>query len=810
MFSKLDPKQLELLSKEYADGRPLYSLFLERHRLNITVEPPQIREFYKEKAQQTLVESLKEKLKEDHDALLKEFPALASNIDASASLEELQSLERRLKRRHRSKAAHARQLGLEDSFLKIYGELQGQSSSDWENLIPALQKADNEELSSKENVLKLLGALLGEKLMEDVLLYKKLKDVFFNKALVKSTKSEKAAEDSKFKSFFEYQESIEKLFRKDHAHRFLNLRRGVSQGDINMTVEGPRGELESFLFEAVAPLKTRATIHSDLVDWALSVATDILDQYFVPQLQKEAFNSLRECAENEVLPPIQRNLRRVLMTPGLGRQVVMGISPSGKKTCRVAVVDREGHFKETALVHLLEDTKQAETEAVFLALIEKHQVQAIALSDHPGAREIERFLQNLFRSVKIRIPMSLLPAEATDDYASSKIAQEEFPDIETPNRKAIFVARQLQNPLGEYVKVKPKSLGVGQFLSEIHPESLAQTLETVLNDCIHEVGVDLNSASKTLLSKVSGLNEESAQQIINYRTEKGFFWDRDQVQDIEGLSPEAFEYAGPFLRIRDGKNPLDVSYVHPKHNKAVLDALKRQKIEKAEWTEKAELLLQDEKLKTQLGDALVQEIVDQIKNPPKDPRGEFKHVQFREDIKDIRDLKIGMICPGRVSNVTSFGAFVDIGIQQDGLVHLSELSNTFVRDPFDVIHPGDVVTIKVLTVNPDKKQISFTMKNLAEVAGKNQEIAKRQKDIAEKERSERAARPQSRRPEQRAADSRSPRKPSGDRRPSERPNDRAKGRSHEAPRGPRKPSSQQELRDNPFAALAGLKEQLKR
>jgi protein Tex len=843
---RFESAELDRLWNLHSEGRPLHSTLHSAKELGLQSSSDAIRAFYETCERRAHIETLRQKIASEAAETLASSPALAEALSKANDSDSLSLIEKKLKRRHRSRAALARQHGLEALAQGLWKKLHGESTEISEASFAAAANSSVEDISDPGKVAKLVGALLAERLMDDAGLCESLRELFLNKAEVVSTKNEKAVEDSRFKSFFNFRDSFGHLMRRDQAHRFLNLRRGVSQGDLNMSVEGPRNELESKLFEALAPIAHRSSSPSDWVDLALATVTESLDQSLLPQFQKDAFNLLRDSAEQEILPPIRRNLRRVLMSPGLGRQVVMGVSPSGKKTCRVAVVDREGHFKETALVHLLEGEKKSETEAVFLAFIEKHQVQAIALSDHPGAREIERFLADLFRSVKIRIPVSLMPSESSDDYAGAKVGQDEFPEMETPNRKAVFVARLLQNPLGELVKVKPKSLGVGQFLSEIHPESLSRTLDEVLADCVHEVGVDLNSASKPLLAKVSGLSDEVAAKIIAYRNDKGFFWDRDQILEVDGVEAKHFEFAGPFLRIRDGKNPSDLSDIHPKHNKAILDALKRLKIEKSDWSAKAELLLQDEKIKTSLGHELLSHVVEVMKNPPKDPRGDFKFIQFREDVKDIRDLKIGMVCPGRVSNVTSFGAFVDIGLQQDGLVHLSELSSTFVRDPFDVIHPGDLVTVKVIAVDPDKKQISFTMKNFAEVLEKNQEIQRRHKESVERSREENAprARPEGNRPPQ--GDRRPDRgsRPEGDR--SSRPqNDRGnrpqgdrgaqRGGAPQGARGPRPEGARSDsargprpqndrrpprdqgasrapksegLKDNPFAALAQLRDQL--
>jgi len=800
-----DPK----LQEAFESGRPLHSTLLYAKSLGLNSKPEYIRSYYS-------TATLAAELKSIGDGILKQFPEISQNqIAAFDSVSDLNAFSKKLKKSKRSKAALSKNLGLEDKAKHL---LEATSKGVTKSIaIPKyfedLVISDKEELNSVEKVEGLISGCINELLNDDAYLQKEIRSCIESTCTV-STKeapnTDEKKDRTKFKAFFNFKESFKNLLKPEFSLKYLNLRRGVSQGDLTLDFDFDSAKILEILTHKLAPMSARAGLDASLVDWVIKFS----EQYVAAlrsSTSKELSSKLRSNAEQLVLPKIKENLKRVLLSPGVGRQNVLGISPSGKQTCRISVIDREGLHKESAQVPFLEGEKSAETEAVFLALIEKHQVQAIAISDHAGARGIERFMRSLFKSVKISLPIALLPAETCDDYASSKSGQEDFPELDTPTRKSIFTARQLQDPLREFVRVKAKSLGVGQFLNEVHPESLATCLEEVTKDVVHQVGVDLNSASATLLSKVDGIDEELAKKIIAFREDKGFFWSREQVLDVEGMTEELFEYCGPFLRVKDGKLLSDNSFLHPKHNKAILEAFKRLKVDHAKYSEKSDALLTDEKLVESLGKELVGEFVQALKTATPDPRGKFEFIQFRDDIQKVSDLKIGMICPGRVSNVTSFGAFVDVGLPQDGLVHLSELASTFVRDPYDVIHPGDVVTVKVLAIDPDKKQISFSMKGLTGGAERNQEIEKRSKE-AQAKAPKPNPRPQHKSFAERAAGEgrKGPRDGKG--KPSFKPGSRPAGKG--GPRGKqgggasdksRSPNRPEGLRNNAFAALANLK-----
>jgi uncharacterized protein len=744
-------------------------------------------------------------------------------LTAAQGERDLDHVSKSLKRRKKQKGAKPRDPRVEELGKTVWDAAQGTTD---------VIAAESALASTEPELRSQLGAWLHDRMGESLALRQKLFEFLLREGFLVAERSEKAQDTSRFKPFFNFKESISRLDSREMTYRYLTLRRGASQGDLALRFDADFSGFEKDCDKLLGP--SLDTLPEGLRAYLQETARTYFQKHVLASVSKELHNEIKSVSDTEALIAVRENFRRILNTPPFGRQPVMGICASGKKTCRVAVVDREGMLQDHVLVHLLEGPKKQETDAVFLALIEKHKVAAVAIGTQQGARELERALHEIFREVKLRLPVVLVPNEGSDAYADSDVAEKELPSIDPATRKAVFLARQLQEPMAELVKVKAKSLGVGQFLNEIDVERLHESLLEVTQDCLHEIGIDLNSSSPHLLSLVSGLNEDLAQKIVEHRTNKGFFWDLEQLRDVDGVDDTIFEYAASFLRIRDGKNPLDEHpVVHPKHHAKIFEAAQRLRLDKSELATRASELLKDEKLAAAVPAELLERALASLKTPPPDLRGEFRYVQFREDIKDMRDLKMGMICPGRVSNVTPFGAFVDIGLQQDGLVHLSELSNRYVRDPFEVIQPGDLVTVKVLAVDPDKKQISLSMKGMVENASeRNQEILKRRP--AEEPRPEAAprqtqgARPQGGRPQ----GDRGPggQRHPGDRRPESQRNAGPRGdgprnagprgdgppRRDRDDRGPRrddrsgggggfaKPSSGKELKDNPFAALANL------
>jgi uncharacterized protein len=830
VLNRIDDASWARLEALLEDGLPLHYVLRFRYRELEPLDDFQIRlAFRAQRAYQSFL-SRRDAIVAQAKELEVWDADLETEIARAQGERELDLVSKTLKRRKKQKGAKPRDPRVEELGLLVWkaAHTDPQSGLRNEGDLAAAEAA----LGPAEPELRSqLGAWLHDKMGESLPLRQRLFDALMRDGVLIAERSEKAQDSSRFKPLFNFKERISRLDAREMSYRYLTLRRGASQGDLMLRFEGDFRPFEKECDALLGP--SLDTLPEGLRAYLQETARTYFQKHVLASVTKELHSVIKSVADTEALGAVRDNFRRVLSTPPFGRQPVMGVCSSGKKTCRVAVVDRDGVPQDNVLVHLLEGPKKQETDAVFLALIEKHKVAAVAIGSQQGAREIERALHDIFREVKLRLPIVLLPNEGSDAYADSDVAEKELPGIDPAARKAVFLARQLQDPLAELIKVKAKSLGVGQFLNEIDVERLLEALLEVTQDLIHEVGTDLNASSAYLLSLVSGLNEELAAKIVAHREAKGFFWDLEQLRDVEGVDERVFEHAASFLKIRDGKNPLDERpVVHPKHHARIFEAAQRLRMDKAELATRADELIKDEKLAATVPAELLGRALASLKSPPADLRGEFRYVQFREDVKDLRDLKMGMICPGRVSNVTPFGAFVDIGLQQDGLVHLSEMSNRYVRDPFEVLQPGDLVTVKVLSVDPDKKQISLSMKGMVEEASeRNQDILKRRPAEAPRseepreERPRREDRPHGNRPQgdrPRGDGARREAQPQSGQRNDSRGGPRRDGPHRDGPRrdgprrdGPRrddresgggfaKPSSGKELKDNPFAALAAL------
>jgi uncharacterized protein len=548
---------------------------------------------------------------------------LKALLNGCNTIESVITQIRDFKKARRSRASRAEEMGL-------HTDLDRLMNSSTENFTEYVKTTATAKSLPEEELQSLLASLLRSRLNTSRPLFDQAEDILLSKGVLKTLPAEPAPENPKFKNLIGIEENVAGLARKENGSRYLNLRRAQSIGELKIEIGGPVEEIRSKFLAALLPAnRTLEQLEPALRDFVSTTFQDLFTQFVFPDLEKRVHQELRKQCEERPLRIVEKNFRKVLMTPPFGRATVMGICSTGKKTYRIAVVDREGVVAQTAFVNLSDSNKAAENDGVFLAQLEKFGVQAIAVGTHMGGRDIERHLGDLFRNVKIRLPIIPISNEGSDAYAASPVAEEEFPALDSGSRKAIFIARQLQNPLAELVKIKPRSLGVGQYLNEISQDALNESLSRIVKECVHEVGVDLNSASVHLLSLVDGIDSEQAKALVAYRQQKGFFWNRTQILEVPGIDEKTFEYCGSFLRIRDGKNPLDLSRLHPKFNRVVLAAAQRLKIEIADLSSKADLLVSDERLKTELGSVL-NDIVHALKTPEKAPAVISRHCSFEK------------------------------------------------------------------------------------------------------------------------------------------------------------------------------------
>ena len=642
---------------------------------------------------------------------------LRDKIQTTQSKTELEDLYLPFKPKRRTKGQIAIEAGLEPLADLLWNEPK---------TVPETTALDyvNAEKGVADVKAALDGAryILMERFAEDAGLLAKVRDYLSKNALIVSKVIEgKEAEGAKFQDYFDHQE----LLKNVPSHRALAMFRGRNEGilqlSLNADPEAEEGSRQSYCEEIIRDyLGVRFTgqpadkWREQVIAWTWKIKVAL-------HLETELMATLREKAEDEAIDVFARNLTALLMAAPAGAKNTMGLDPGLRTGVKVAVVDNTGKLLATDTIYPHTGQMERAMLSIF-QLIKQHNVELIAIGNGTASRETERFAKDVIKEIKENKPQTVVVSEAgASVYSASELAAQEFPDLDVSLRGAVSIARRLQDPLAELVKIEPKAIGVGQYQHDVNQSQLARKLDAVVEDCVNAVGVDLNTASVPLLARVAGMTKTIAQNIVTYRDENGRFDSREQLKKVPRLGPKAFEQCAGFMRIAAGDNPLDASGVHPEAYPVVEKILQATEQSIQDLMGNAGLVLQlDAKQFTdeQFGLPTVQDIFKELEKPGRDPRGEFKTATFAEGVEEITDLKAGMILEGTVTNVTNFGAFVDIGVHQDGLVHISSLSDKFVEDPHQVVKTGDVVKVKVLEVDVARRRIALTMR-LDESAVKN-------------------------------------------------------------------------------------------
>ena len=643
---------------------------------------------------------------------------LRDKIQATQSKTELEDLYLPFKPKRRTKGQIAIEAGLEPLADLLWNEPK---------TVPETTALDyvNAEKGVADVKAALDGAryILMERFAEDAGLLAKVRDYLSKNALIVSKVIEgKEAEGAKFQDYFDHQE----LLKNVPSHRALAMFRGRNEGilqlSLNADPEAEEGSRQSYCEEIIRDyLGVRFTgqpadkWREQVIAWTWKIKVAL-------HLETELMATLREKAEEEAIDVFARNLTALLMAAPAGAKNTMGLDPGLRTGVKVAVVDNTGKLLATDTIYPHTGQMERAMLSTF-QLIKQHNVELIAIGNGTASRETERFAKDVIKEIKEHKPQTVVVSEAgASVYSASELAAQEFPDLDVSLRGAVSIARRLQDPLAELVKIEPKAIGVGQYQHDVNQSQLARKLDAVVEDCVNAVGVDLNTASVPLLARVAGMTKTIAQNIVAYRDENGRFDSREQLKKVPRLGPKAFEQCAGFMRIAAGDNPLDASGVHPEAYPVVEKILQATEQSIQDLMGNAGLVRQlDAKQFTdeQFGLPTVQDIFKELEKPGRDPRGEFKTATFAEGVEEITDLKAGMILEGTVTNVTNFGAFVDIGVHQDGLVHISSLSDKFVEDPHQVVKTGDVVKVKVLEVDVARRRIALTMR-LDESAVKNE------------------------------------------------------------------------------------------
>ncbi|MGB7549382.1 MAG: Tex family protein [Terracidiphilus sp.] len=629
---------------------------------------------------------------------------LKSRIEATLDKSELEDLYLPYRPKRRTKATIAREKGLEPLALYLW---QQQTSTEPLESFAAGFVNDALGVANADEALEGARHIVAEWISEDADLRKALRRMMFDEGVIVSRKATDAIdEQEKFKMYYVYKEPVKTI----PSHRMLAIRRGESEGVLYFLIE-------------VEPERPLAMIRRHVLrqqgDWTRQLEVAIEDAWkrlLNSSIQGEIRVELKRRSDADAIQVFRDNLYNLLLAPPAGPISVLGIDPGLRTGCKIAVVDATGKLLAHDVFYL-HTSKHGNAEAVpkLEALLRQHHVRAIAIGNGTASRETDAFVRGFLREKNIEGVFSVTVSESgASVYSASAVARQEFPDLDLTVRGAISIARRLQDPLSELVKVDPKSIGVGQYQHDVDQRQLQDSLENVIESCVNRVGVDLNTSSWTLLRFVAGITERTAQNIVNHRNEKGGFRSRAQVLEVAGIGPKTFEQAAGFLRIRDGDNPLDRTAVHPESYPVVEQIALSLRTSVKEIIQRPQLLEQVDRTQLSAGAYTLDDILTELQKPGRDPRDKFVAPVFHEEVREISDVQVGMVLEGVVTNVTKFGAFVDIGVHQDGLVHISELSNRFIKEPSEAVKAGQIVKVKVLGVDTKAKRIALSMKALAE------------------------------------------------------------------------------------------------
>ena len=631
---------------------------------------------------------------------------LKSQILAAETLVVVEDLYRPYRPKRRTRATIAKEKGLEP--LAVLIMLQ-RTEMPLEEAAKAYL-SEEKEVATVEEAIAGAKDIIAEHISDEANYRMKIRDLTVKEGKISSVAKDKEAE-SVYEMYYEFEEAISKLA----GHRILALNRGEKEKVLTVKVEAPEDKILAYLEKQVIVTDNQYT-----TPVLKDVIADSYKRLIAPAIEREIRNDLTEKAEDGAIEVFGKNLVQLLMQPPIVGQTVLGWDPAFRTGCKLAVVDATGKVLDTTVIYPTAPTtpqKIAAAKDTLKKLIKKYNITLFSVGNGTASRESEQIIVELFKEIPEKVQYIITNEAGASVYSASKLATEEFPNFDVGQRSAASIARRLQDPLAELVKIDPKSIGVGQYQHDMNQKKLSEALSGVVEDCVNKVGVDLNTASAPLLSYISGISGTIAKNIVAYREENGSFKDRKQLLKVAKLGPKAFEQCAGFMRIQGGKNPLDGTSVHPESYEAA-----EQLLEKLGFTTKdiaggklsgiSKSVKDYKKLAKELGigEITLRDIIKELEKPARDPRDEMPKPILRTDVLEMKDLKEGMILKGTVRNVIDFGAFVDIGVHQDGLVHISQMTNKFIKHPLEVLSVGDIVEVKVMSVDVAKKRIQLTMK----------------------------------------------------------------------------------------------------
>ena len=628
---------------------------------------------------------------------------LKKSIEEAATLVVVEDLYRPYRPKRRTRATIAKEKGLEPLANIILLQM---TKEPLEKEAEAFLSEEKEVKTAKDAIA---GAcdILAESISDEADYRMEIRRRTEAKGLIVSTAKDEKAE-SVYENYYEFSEPVSKIA----GHRVLALNRGEKEKFLNVKIEAPTEEILRYLEKKIITKEnpqTKPVLQATI--------EDAYNRLIAPAIEREVRNLMTEKAEDGAIQVFGKNLEQLLMQPPIAGRVVLGWDPAFRTGCKLAVVDATGKVLDTVVIYpTAPQNKVEDAKKTLKKLIEKYQISLISVGNGTASRESEQIIAEFIKEIPEHVQYVIVNEAGASVYSASKLATEEFPKFDVGQRSAVSIARRLQDPLAELVKIDPKAIGVGQYQHDMNQKHLGEALGNVVEDCVNKVGVDLNTASASLLEYISGVSKMIAKNIVAHREENGAFTNRRQLLKVAKLGPKAFEQCAGFMRIAGGDNPLDGTSVHPESYKAAMELLKRVHVEPEEITKGgaagiSKKIMDYKKLSEELevGEETLKDIVKELEKPARDPREEMQKPILRTDVLDMKDLKPGMILKGTVRNVIDFGAFVDIGVHQDGLVHISQLSKKYIKHPLEAVSVGDIVEVKVLGVDMAKKRISLSM-----------------------------------------------------------------------------------------------------
>ena len=685
--------------------------FISRYRKEVTgsLNDEQLRKLHERLVYLRNLEEKKEQVLSSIEEQGKLTEELRSQILAAETLVVVEDLYRPYRPKRRTRATIAKEKGLEPLAAVItLQQLKRPLTEEAEQYL-----SEEKGVTSVEDAISGAKDIIAEAISDEADYRSWIRKITMKKGKLISTAKDPEAE-SVYEMYYEFEEPLSKLA----GHRILALNRGEKEKILTVKIEAPEDEILGYL--------EKQTIHGKNVSTEQALKEAVEDSYkrlIGPAIEREIRSDLTEKAEDGAIEVFGKNLHQLLMQPPITGQVVLGWDPAFRTGCKLAVVDPTGKVLGTTVIYPTAPTTPAKIKAskdLLKKIIPKYHITLISLGNGTASRESEQFIVELLKEIPEKVQYVIVNEAGASVYSASKLASEEFPKFDVGQRSAASIARRLQDPLAELVKIEPQSIGVGQYQHDMNQKKLGESLSGVVEDCVNKVGVDLNTASAPLLSYISGISGAIAKNIVAYREENGKFQDRKELLKVAKLGPKAFEQCAGFMRIQGGKNPLDATGVHPESYGATEKLLERQgftleDVAGGNLSGLSKTVKDYKKLSQELeiGEITLRDIVKELEKPARDPRDEMPKPILRTDVLDMKDLKEGMILKGTVRNVIDFGVFVDIGVHQDGLVHISQITDKYIKHPLEAVSVGDIVDVKVMSVDLKKKRIQLTMRGIS-------------------------------------------------------------------------------------------------